>query len=365
MHKILRFFPLCLIAVSLVSCGEFVGYKDNDVDVGSVEEVRISMSQQKMQRFYSSVTSGNYTSCTVEKGRWRGDGEIRVRGYSSRLNHKKSFSLIIDDKLYILERGESTGGLYNRIAMRAYQLAGVSACDTESIALFLNDEYLGCYSLITYYSSEKIKGELYKFNISVGSDLGRNHPLVSYCEKKFPQDGNLSNLEHLFYACSSLSNDEWRTFVNTHVDVEKTAAYLVIHDFLTVTDTTRTNFYIQYDGKYRLIPWDNELCMIKKRDNYKLCTDNQLVERLGTVPELKAAYNQTMQKLFIGGGEECILDTLQSEAADMFDALAPAMEHDPRFKMDYQQFMAEKSYALYYLDKNTGRATEVEALTLH
>ena len=32
MHKILRFFPLCLIAVSLVSCGEFVGYKDDSVD---------------------------------------------------------------------------------------------------------------------------------------------------------------------------------------------------------------------------------------------------------------------------------------------------------------------------------------------
>ena len=365
MHKVLRPFTLCLIfLLSLISCGEFTT-KDEDVDVGTISKVEISMSNDNLHRFYSSVTAGNYTSCTVEKGHWRGDGKIRVRGYSSRLNYKKSFSLMIGGRLYILERGEKTGGLYNRIAMRTYQLAGVSACDTESVALFLNGEYLGCYNLITYYSPDTMGGELYNFNVSVGGDLGRNHPLVSYCEKKFPEDDDLSNLEHLFCACSTLSDTEWQTFVNTHVDVDKTAAYLVIHDFLTVTDTTRTNFYIQYDGKYRLIPWDNELCMIKKRDNYKLCTDNQLIERLGKVPEIKVAYNMIMDQLFTGGGESCILDTLKSEAADMFDKLAPAMEKNLHFCMTRQQFMAEKAYVLGYLDKNTGRAAEKEKLILH
>ena len=272
---------------------------------------------------------------------------------------------MIEGRLYILERGEYTGGLYNRIAMRTYQLAGISACDTESVALFLNDSYLGCYNLITYYSPDTMSGELYKFNVSVGGDLGRNHPLVSYCEKKFPDDDDLSNLEHLFCACSTLSNDEWRNFVNTNVDVDKTAAYLVIHDFLTVTDTARTNFYVQYDGKYRLIPWDNELCMIKNRSSYKLCTDNQLIERLGKVPEVKTAYNRIMGELFTGGGDSCILDTLKAEAADMFDRLAPAMEKNFHFSMSRQQFMAEKNYVLGYLDKNTGRAAEKDKLILH
>ena len=364
MREILRTFFLCLIFLSLASCGEFTT-KDDDVDIGTISKVQISMSDDNLLRFYSSVTSGNYTSCTLEKGNWRGDAEIRVRGYSSRLNYKKSFSLMIGDKLYILERGESTGGLYNRIAMRTYQLAGVSACDTESVALFLNDEYLGCYNLITYYSPDTMVGELYKFNISARFDLGNNHPLVSYCEKKFPKDDDLSNLEHLFAACSTFSDEEWCSFVNTHMDVEKTAAYLVIHDFLTVTDTTRTNFYIQYDGKYRIIPWDNEMCMIKDRKNYKLCFDNQFINRLGKVPELKVAYNRIMGELFTGGGETCILDTLKAEAADMFDKLAPAMEKDPLFGMSRQKFMAEKAYVLNYLDKDTGRAAERDRLILH
>ena len=187
MHKVLRFFYLCLVIFSLVSCGEFTA-EDEDIDTGTISKVHISMSDDSLHRFYSSVTAGNYTSCYVVKGHWRGDGEIRVRGYSSRLNHKKSFSLKIGGRLYVLERGEYTGGLYNRIAMRTYQLAGVSACDMESVALFLNDEYLGCYNLITYFSSDNMAGELYKFNISARFDLGKNQPLVSYCEKKIPED---------------------------------------------------------------------------------------------------------------------------------------------------------------------------------
>lgn len=364
MHKILRIFPLALIILSLASCGEFTT-KDEDIDTGDVSKVHISMSDDNLHRFYSSVTSGNYTSCYVEKGRWRGDGEIRVRGYSSRLNHKKSFSLKIDGRLYVLERGERTGGLYNMIAMRTYQLAGVSACSMESVALFLNDEYLGCYNLITYFTSDTISGELYKFNISARFDLSKNQPLVSYCEKKIPEDNDLSNLEYLFCACSTLSDPEWCAFVNKYVDVDKTAAYLVIHDFLTVTDTTRANLYIQYDGKYRLIPWDNELCMIKDRSSYKLCYDNQLINRLGIVPEVKDAYNRIMGELFTGGGDTCILDTLKEEAAVMFDRLAPAIEKDPAFAMSRQQFMAEKAYVLGYLDKNTGRASEGDKLILH
>ena len=350
---------------ALISCGEFVGYKDNDVDVGSVEEVRISMPQRKLQRLYSSVATDSYTTCMVEKGKWYGDADIKVRGLSSRLKPKKSFALRIGGNKYMLERGQENGGLYNRIAMRAYQLAGVSACDTESVALFLNDEYLGCYNFITFYNPGYIAGELYKCWFSSTGNMGANHFLSSRSEKKFPQDEDMTNLEHLIYACSSLSESDWREFVLKRVDIEKTVSYLVVHDFLTVTDTTRTNYYIQFDGKYRIIPWDNEQCFLESRKSYFPCDDNQLIRRLATVPELKMAYNQTMQKLFTGGGTECILDTLQKEAGIMFDSLVTAMEKDPEFGTSKQNFMKIKSYVLNYLDKDTGRATEVEALTLH
>ena len=365
LYKVLRYLILSIVFFFLTSCGEFVGLKDNDVDTGDVEEVHIFLSQDNLHRLYSSVALDFYTSCTLEKGKWYGDAEIKVRGLSSRMKHKKSFALKIDGKKYILERGEENGGLYNRIAMRTYQLVGVSACDTESVALFLNDEYLGCYNFITYYDPDSMAGELFKCWIKYTTDMHDNHPLSSLCEKKFPDDGDLSNLEHLFYACSTLSASEWREFVNKHVDIEKTAAYLAVHDFLTVVDTTHTNYYIQFDGKYRIVPWDNEQNMLKYRENYILCGDTHLIRQLAAVPEIKDAYNQIMQKFFIGGGDTVILDQLKAEAETMFDDLATAMEKDPEFGTSRQNFMNMKAYVLDYLDKNTGRAAEVEALTLH
>ena len=366
MHKVLRFLPFCLILVSLLSCGEFTT-RDEDVDTGDLSEVHIFLSQEKMERLYSSVTTDSYTTCTLDKGKWHGEADIKVRGLATRMLHKKSFALKINGKKYMLERGQENGGLYNRIAMRAYQLAGVSACDTESVALFLNDEYLGCYNLITYYSPDTLSGELYKCWFSYTTDMSRNHPLISETEKKFPDDGDVSNMEHLIYACSALSDEDWGEFVNRNVDIEKTAAYLAVHDFLTVTDTNRTNYYIQYDGKYRIIPWDNEQCMLKgkEKEKYSLCGGNQLIRRLATVPEIKAAYNQKMQALFTGGGDTCILDALQEEASVMFDRLATAMESDPEYGTSRQDFMKIKEYVLNYLDKAAGRATEADELILH
>ena len=365
MHKVLRACPFCLfIILSILSCGEFTT-KDNDVETGDVSKLYISLSQDKLERLYSSVATDSYTICTLDMGKWHGEADIKVRGLSSRLKPKKSFALKIDGKKYMLERGEENGGIYNRIAMRAYQMAGVTACDTESVALFLNDEYLGCYNLITYYDSSTMAGELYKIWFKAKNNLDLNHPLSSLSEKKFPKDNNFSNLEQLEYACTSLPHAEWCDFVNQHVDVEKTAAYLVVHDFLTVIDTSRTNYYIQYDGKYRMIPWDNEQCLLRERTDYMLCTENQLVSRLASVPEMKTAYNQIMQKLFTGGGATCILDHLSAEAANMFDNLATAMENDPVFHTSRQEFMRIKAYVLAYLDKNTGRTAEKDRLVLH
>lgn len=187
MHKVLRFFPLFFILIiSLTGCGEFTTEK-NDVKTGKVSEVHISISEDKLQHFYNSVSTDNYTWCMIEKDSWHGDVEIKVRGDSSRMRRKKSFALKVNGKKYMLERGQQNGGIYNRIAMRAYQLAGVTACDTESVALFLNDEYLGCYNFIIYYDPDTMDGELYKCWFSAISNMGSNHPLSSQSEKKIPQ----------------------------------------------------------------------------------------------------------------------------------------------------------------------------------
>ena len=49
----------------------------------------------------------------------------------------------------------------------------------------------------------------------------------------------------------------------------------------------------------------------------------------------------------------------------MFDNLATAMESDPEYATSRQDFMKIKAYVLKYLDKNTGRAAEVDRLILN
>ena len=230
-------------------------------------------------------------------------------------------------------------------------------------------------SMKTFYDLETAKinmfhidvmdGELYKCVFSDYDHMENNHPLRSHSDKKFPEDDDFSNLEYLITALTTLSDKDWQQFVLENVDIEEVASYLVVHDFLSVTGTRGSNFYIQYYGKYRLIPWDNELCFIKDRSKYHICSDNQLIRRLAAVPEIKDAHNQIMQKLFINGDQNCILDTLSSEVATMFDNLAPAIENDPEFGTSREDFMKIKSFVLSYLDKNTGRVAEVDKLILH
>ncbi|MBQ6673598.1 MAG: CotH kinase family protein [Spirochaetia bacterium] len=360
LYSILLFFIL-----SLSACGEFVGMEDDDTDTTGVEKVQIFIPQDKLYWLDSSVVNNRYTQCVLEKGKWRGDAVIKVRGNTSRGNHKKSFGLKIDGCKYMLERGQENGGIYNRIVMRAYQLAGVPACDIESVGLFINDSYIGCYNFITYYQEKILKGELYKCRFHDSDLMVDNQPLRDKTKKEYPDDGNFSNLELLIIAATKYTDADWNLFVNKNVDIEEVASYMAVHDFFTVVDTRGANFYINYYKKFRLIPWDNECCMLKARSAFTLCDDNKLIKQFAAVPEVKEAYNRRMQDLFTGGGDTCILDQLQGEAATMFDNLATAMESDPEYGMSKQKFMAEKAYVLNYLDKNTGRAADGDRLILY
>lgn len=345
---------LCILA-AIVGCGEFVGSKDDDVSIGKAQKLEVFLSDDNMMRLYSSVSTNESFSCSVIYEKWRGEGKIKVRGYTSRMHPKKSFQLKIDGKKYVLERGDELAGVSNRIAMRAHQLAGLPACDTETVGLFLNDEYLGCYNLITYYDERILGGELYKTYFEDWDDMSKNHPLRSLCEKKFPDDDDFSNLESLLAAVTTFSDAKWQEYVLENVDVEKVASYLAVHDFLLVNDTFKTNLYIACNGKFYLLPWDNESCIGYNENRYEMGGDNQLTKRLVSVPEIKAAYNRRMKELFMDDG---ILSTLKADVENMFAAADTAMKNDPNYKDGYDKYLQEKARFLEFLSP-TGRASRL------
>lgn len=358
MRKILKISLILSLSLLLFSCGEFVGFADNDdPDVGKVDKVKLHLGERDLETLYSSVSQDTYADCRVEKEGWRGDGKIKVRGYTSRMHHKKSFMLKIDGKKYVLERGQTAGGVDNRIAMRAYRLAGLPSCDTETIALFINDEYLGCYNFIYYYDEDEIDGELYKCHFKEHLDMGSDNPLASVSEKKFPDDNDMSNLEHLVSACVTKTDAEWADFVRRYVKIHEVATYLAVHNFLTVKDTASTNYYICFDDMYYFLPWDNEMCIYMDISGYELTGANQLVRRLFQVPELKAAYNSRMNELFINPGPENILAQLRSEAIEMYEEADKPVKEDPVYGSYYREFVDKKKEAADYLDSTSGRVT--------
>lgn len=332
-----------------------MGPKDDDVSIGKAQKLEVFLSDDNMMRLYSSVSTNESFSCSVIYEKWRGEGKIKVRGYTSRMHPKKSFQLKIDGKKYVLERGDELAGVSNRIAMRAHQLAGLPACNTETVGLFLNDEYLGCYNLITYYDERILGGELYKTYFEDWDDMSKNHPLRSLCEKKFPDDDDFSNLESLLAAVTTFSDAKWQEYVLENVDVEKVASYLAVHDFLLVNDTFKTNLYIACNGKFYLLPWDNESCIGYNENRYEMGGDNQLTKRLVSVPDVKAAYNRRMKELFMDDG---ILSTLKADVEKMFAAADTAMKNDPNYKDGYDKYLQEKARFLEFLSP-TGRASRL------
>ena len=348
--KVLILFALA----GLIGCGDFTT-SDNTPSVGGAQKLEIFLTDNNLQRLYSTVSISESVSCSVIFEKWRGDGRIKVRGYTSRMHPKKSFQLKIDGKKYVLERGDEVAGISNRIAMRAHQLAGLPACDTETVGLFLNDEYLGCYNLITYYDEDILGGELYKSYFEDYDNMENNHPLRSLSEKKFPEDDNFSNLENLLAAVTTFSDAKWEQFVRDNVDVEKVASYLAVHDFLLVNDTFRTNLYIAYNKKFYLLPWDNESCIGYNESTYKIGGDNQLTKKLVAVPEVKAAYNRRMKELFMDDG---ILSTLRADAENMFETADIAMKNDPNFKDGYNKYLTEKERFLRFLSPS-GRVSHL------
>ena len=345
---------LCVLVVA-VSCGEFVGMKDDDVEIGKAQKLEVFLTSDNLFQLYNTVSRSGSVSCSVIYEKWRGEGKIKVRGYTSRMHPKKSFQLKVDGKKYVLERGDGVAGISNRIAMRAHQLAGLPACDTETIGLFLNDEYLGCYNLITYYDEDILGGELYKSYFENYDNLEKNYPLRSLCEKKFPEDDDFSNLENLLAAVTTLSDAKWQEYVLKNVDIEKTASYLAVHDFLLVNDTFRTNLYIAYNKKFYLLPWDNESCIGYNENSYKMGGDNQLTKKLVSVPEVKATYNRRMKELFVDDG---ILSVLKSDTDKMFAAADTAMKNDPNYKDGYDKFLKEKERFLKFLSPS-GRVSHL------
>ena len=327
-------------AFLLSSCGEFGGFSSfSKADTGSITKVEGYFTEENLAKFYDSVSQPeeDYASCTVSmEGKKVYRGWMKVRGYTSRGEPKKNFTIRIqdgDDEITYALMHEAGTWFKNRIVMYAYnnyKYKGASltaAPDTKPVALFINDDYIGYYVRVDMYSEKQLnrykKGsmsELFKILINSFDD----DPLYARSEKKFPKDKNFSSLELIVHNLNSMSDAEWNAWVEKYIDVDDFIRYMVVHNFFGIEDTESHNYYLYNYGKIVFLPWDNELGMKLEYDGF--LGNNDLVKRILKVPSVKEAYTQAIKDFVADTG---FLDELKNKVNEWYDESYKAIKNDP------------------------------------
>ncbi|MBF9017777.1 MULTISPECIES: CotH kinase family protein [unclassified Oceanispirochaeta] len=352
--KIIILFLTLLIGSLLGGCGEFVGILDSHNPDTGLSEFRLYLSDDQFNTLQDSVSLDIYAHCRYESNEGEGRGEMRIRGFTSRMLPKKSFTLrreVNGEEIKIaLDAGGAPWISYSLI-MYAYSLAGLPYLELSPISLFMNDEYLGYYNQLPLYDESVDdyfgeKGELYKIR---AFDLGRDVPAESMSEKKYPHDDNFSSLNRYLVNAAHMSTEDWVDWAEANVDLEDLAAYMVIRDYFGMADTYETNFYVYAGDKYRILPWDN--------DHYYQYTpvggNNILTTRMLESEEFQDIYRDLFNRYFLQAGDNNIIDQLEGYSESLYSLLGAAVDVEPFFYLTSDAFEAEKQSIEVFFNTRT------------
>ena len=359
---ILAFFTVFF----LISCGEFGGFSDfSKADIGSITKVEAYFTEENLAKFYDSVSQPeeDYAQCTVTMGKNTYQGWMKVRGYTSRGEPKKNFTLRIkvgNKKVKYALMHEADTWFKNRIVMYAYNnyiykgAALTAAPETEPVALFVNEKYIGYYARVDMYDESQLnaykKGsssELFKILIN---DFVSDPP-HERSEKKFPKDKNFSSLDLLIINLNRMNDEEWNAWVEKYIDIDDFIRYMVVHDFFGIEDTVSHNYYIYNYGKLVFLPWDHELGMKLEYDSF--FGDNKLVKRILKVPSVRAAYIQAMED-FVADTD--FLNSLKDKVNGWYDEAYLAIKNDPVFYYSIEDARKCRDNIINFID-NRGNST--------
>ncbi len=350
-----KYLVLSVLFLTLLSCGEFIGTDDfESPETGNVLKIDTLFTEDNYVKFLNTASKPeeDFVPCRVVIGGKNCDALMRVRGFTSRTEPKKNYTLkLIDssgeEESYALMTEAGTW-MKNRIVMYAYNnykynsRALTAAPETEAAALFVNDEYIGYYSKVDIYTQEGLElykkgniSELFKVHLVSFSET----PLYSKSEKKFPEDNNFSSLETLIYNVMTMSGSEWETWVNNYFDVDDFIRYMVIHDFFGVTDTEIQNFYIYNYGKMLILPWDNELGMNLDYNNYY--GHNELTKRILEIASIKTEYESEMNSF---KNDTSFRNEMYNKIDEWYSESYSAVKNDPIFYYDIDDFTEMKDF---------------------
>lgn len=350
-----------LTVLLLTSCGEFGGFSDfSKAKTGSITKVESYFTEENLAKFYDSVSQPeeDYAQCTVTMNKHTYQGWMKVRGYTSRGEPKKNFTLRINyggEKIKYALMHEAGTWFKNRIVMYSYnnyKYKGESltaAPETEPVALFVNDDYVGYYAKVDMYSESQLnaykkggRSELFKIQIQ-GFD---GDPLHEKSEKKFPKGEDFASLDLLITNLNRMSDDEWNAWVEKYIDVDDFIRYMVVHNFFGVEDTSSHNYYIYNYDKMVFLPWDHELGMKLEYDCF--LGNNKLVKRILAVPSVWTAYDQAM-RAFVADG--AFLDELKGKVNEWYDESYEAIKNDPVYYYSIEDARKSRDHIIDFINR--------------
>lgn len=362
----MRFMP-ALLQISILLLSSCSLLLTERPEIPGVANIYLTMSDEGVQFLKESDTyDSDYTHCYIELDKGAEHAWIKARGFSSRQSYKRSFTVKMTD-LYGGENKYAFNAAYpdascirNRLAFAAYRDLEIPAPEVQAAALFLNSEYIGYYDMVAIYDGESLKDfygvenfELYKSHFCEfegNNAFGEEHPLQSLTEKKFPDNDDYESLNRMIISFLELDDNDWNLWVEHNFLVEETARYCAIHTLLKVGETSTFNFYIAVvDGKYTLLPWDNENCL----NNNNISTGlSRLQSRLLIEGSpVKTRYDEIMAGLVDETSSySVVFDNLITRVPLYMDQIDRAVYHDNHRNFNYADFLEQERYLIDYIN---------------
>ena len=159
-----KILVLFLLLFPIITCGEIIGFSSFPApDLGNIKYIYIYITDESLEALYNSAHEDYWANCIYNDDNIKTNALIKIRGFTSKLYPKKSFSLkFVNDNEVIRYALESTGGpwIKNRILMYAYRQVGLPAPNSIGAALFINNLYIGCYARMDIYNEKNLKKNL-------------------------------------------------------------------------------------------------------------------------------------------------------------------------------------------------------------
>ena len=283
-------------------------------DDSVLQEIRFTINSKDWQTLKDNYLSNEYYPCDFE---WRGQRVrnvgIRSRGTGSRSGIKPGLRVDFDRyttgqrflglKSFVLRNNtQDMTNLHERLSMLMYRRVGAEASRETHAKMFVNEEYVGLFTIVESVDKEFVKkalgedsGYLFKYDYPADGtpyyfeDKGSNP--AAYVPLPFKPETNEANPRPEFVAqwvqaVNQSSAAAFQSAVGEYIDFGKFIRHVAVEVFIGdydgfVGNYGVNNFYVyRFDNqkRFHMFPWD-------KSEAFKAPADSSIFHNLNDVSD--------------------------------------------------------------------------------